>query len=133
MVEQEARQIRRGTPSKWTCTDCKETFPRPHVHGSVPIHFHRKELRRGSGGGGAQPGGLGQTVEFSVDTTLNWELNAVTSRLSEPPQGIFGGRPGAPGSFSVNGEPVTTQSRITPGPDDLVRLELPGGGGFGAA
>ena len=103
------------------------------VEASAPIHFHRKELRRGSGGGGAQPGGLGQTVEFSVDTTINWELNAVTSRLSEPPQGIFGGRPGAPGSFSVNGEPVTTQSRITPGPDDLVRLELPGGGGFGAA
>jgi len=101
------------------------------VEASAPIHFHRKELRRGSGGSGLQPGGLGQTVEFSVDTALNWELNAVTSRLSEPPQGLFGGQPGASGSFSVNGEAVTTQSRITLGPDDVVCLELPGGGGYG--
>ncbi|MDG2908512.1 MAG: hydantoinase B/oxoprolinase family protein, partial [Acidimicrobiales bacterium] len=69
------------------------------VEASAPIHFHRKELRRGSGGGGAQTGGLGQTIEFSVDTLRDWELNAVTSRLSEPPQGIFGGEPGAAGSF----------------------------------
>ena len=103
------------------------------VEASAPIHFHRKELRQGSGGDGAQSGGLGQTVEFSVDTALKWELNAVTSRLSEPPQGIFGGRPGACGSFSVNGEAVTTQSRITLGPDDVVCLELPGGGGYGEA
>ena len=101
------------------------------VEASAPIHFHRKELRRGSGGGGAQIGGLGQTIEFSVDTSRNWELNAVTSRLSEPPQGIFGGDPGAAGSFRVNGEKVTTQSRITLGPRDVVCLELPGGGGYG--
>jgi N-methylhydantoinase B len=101
------------------------------VEASAPIRFHRKELRRGSGGGGAQIGGLGQTIEFSVDTSRNWELNAVTSRLSEPPQGIFGGDPGAAGSFRVNGEKVTTQSRITLGPGDVVCLELPGGGGYG--
>ncbi|MYI14433.1 MAG: hydantoinase B/oxoprolinase family protein, partial [Acidimicrobiaceae bacterium] len=58
-------------------------------------------------------------------------LNAVTSRLTEPPQGIFGGEPGASGSFQVNGEPVTTQTRITLQPGDSVRLELPGGGGYG--
>ncbi|MBP27487.1 MAG: hydantoinase B [Planctomycetaceae bacterium] len=103
------------------------------VEASAPIRFHRKELRRGSGGSGAQIGGLGQTIEFSVDTSRDWELNAVTSRLDEPPQGIFGGGPGASGSFMVNGEPVTTQSRITLGPDDVVCLELPGGGGFGEA
>ena len=101
------------------------------VEASAPIRFHRKELRRGSGGCGAQTGGLGQTIEFSVDTSRDWELNAVTSRLDEPPQGIFGGQPGSAGSFMVNGEPVMTQSRITLGPDDVVCLELPGGGGYG--
>lgn len=103
------------------------------VEASAPIHFHRKELRRGSGGVGAQIGGLGQTVEFSVDTERSWELNAVTSRLDQPPQGLFGGDAGAAGSFQVNGEPVTTQSRITLGASDVVRLELPGGGGYGEA
>jgi N-methylhydantoinase B/oxoprolinase/acetone carboxylase alpha subunit len=47
------------------------------------------------------------------------------------PEGIFGGEPGAPGSFTVNGEPVRTQSRFTLQPGDHVRLDLPGGGGYG--
>ncbi len=103
------------------------------VEASAPIRFHEKSLRRGSGGAGKQTGGLGQVVEFSVATTKPWQLNAVTSRLAEPPQGVFGGRPGEPGSFKVNGEAVRTQARITLQPDDVVRLELPGGGGFGAS
>ena len=40
---------------------------------------------------------------------------------------------GAAGRFSVNGEAVTTQARITLQPGDVVRLDLPGGGGYGAA
>ena len=102
------------------------------VEASAPIRFSRKALRPDSGGRGRNDGGLGQTIEFSVDTTRDWQLNAVTSRLAEPPQGIFGGESGAAGSFLVNGEPVTTQSRITLHPDDIVTLELPGGGGYGA-
>ncbi len=101
------------------------------VEASAPVRFTRKALRPGSEGQGAQPGGKGQTIEFSVDTSRPWLLNAVTSRLSDPPQGIFGGSPGQAGSFLVNGEPVTTQSRITLDPGDVVRLDLPGGGGFG--
>ena len=102
------------------------------VEASAPIRFHRKELRQGSGGAGSQIGGLGQNIEFSVDTEQFWELNAVTSRLADPPQGIFGGEAGSPGSFQVNGEAVKTQNRIKLQPTDTVRLELPGGGGYGA-
>ena len=40
--------------------------------------------------------------------------------------------PAQAGRFSVNGEAVTTQARITLQPDDVVRLDLPGGGGYGA-
>jgi len=103
------------------------------VEASAPIRFVRKELRQGSGGDGEQTGGLGQTIEFTVDTTRPWQLNAVTSRLAMAPEGIFGGQPGAAGSFTVNGEPVRTQSRVTLQPGDRVRLDLPGGGGYGAA
>ena len=103
------------------------------VEASAPIRFKQKALRSGSGGAGAQTGGLGQTVEFSVDTTQPWQLNAVTSRMTMPPEGIFGGEPGAAGAFTVNGEQVQTQARITLQPDDVVRLDLPGGGGYGTA
>jgi len=103
------------------------------VEASAPIRFTTKALRPGSGGRGATTGGLGQSIEFTVDTTRDWQLNAVTSRLAHAPQGIFGGEPGAAGRFSVNGEPVTTQARITLHPDDIIRLDLPGGGGYGTA
>ena len=103
------------------------------VEASAPIRFRQKSLRSGSGGAGAQTGGLGQTIEFTVDTEKPWQLNAVTSRLKHAPEGLFGGEPGSAGAFTVNGEAVTTQARITLGPEDVVRLELPGGGGYGAA
>ena len=102
------------------------------VEASAPIRFHEKSLRLGSGGNGAQIGGLGQAIEFSVDTDRAWQLNAVTSRLADPPLGVFGGEPGESGSFKVNGEAVKTQARISLTNDDVVRLELPGGGGYGS-
>jgi N-methylhydantoinase B len=101
------------------------------VEASAPIRFRRKELRPGSGGRGRQIGGLGQTIEFTVDTERPWQLNAVTSRLAVAPEGIFGGQPGEPGAFTVNGDAVRTQQRITLAPGDVVRLDLPGGGGYG--
>lgn len=103
------------------------------VEASAPIRFRCKQLREGSGGTGAQVGGLGQTIEFTVDTARPWQLNAVTSRLAVAPTGMFGGGPGAAGAFTVNGEPVTTQARFTLQPGDVVRLDLPGGGGYGEA
>lgn len=101
------------------------------VEASAPVRFLRKELRPGSGGAGVSPGGLGQIIEFTVDTEKPWMLNAVASRMRHGPAGLFGGEPGAVGRFLVNGEPVTTQARIQLQPGDIVRLELPGGGGYG--
>lgn len=102
------------------------------VEASAPVRFLRKELRPGSGGEGKVEGGLGQVIEFTVDTKNPWMLNAVTSRLKHAPRGLFGGGSGAVGRFVVNGDPVSTQARIQLQPGDVVRLELPGGGGYGA-
>jgi N-methylhydantoinase B len=49
------------------------------------------------------------------------------------PKGLFGGEPGAAGSFLVNDEPVRTQKRIDLRSGDVVRLALPGGGGYARA
>ena len=103
------------------------------VEASAPIRFSQKSLRVDSGGAGEQIGGLGQTIEFTVDTDKPWQLNAVTSRLSHPPEGIFGGEAGAAGGFSVNGKAVETQARISLSKNDVVRLDLPGGGGYGTS
>ena len=101
------------------------------IEAMAPLTFLRKELRPDSGGAGRHSGGLGQVIEFTVDAGRPWMLNAVTSRLRHPPLGLFGGGAGAPGRFLVNGEPVRTQARMELGSGDVVRLELPGGGGYG--
>jgi N-methylhydantoinase B len=42
------------------------------VEAAAPLRILRKELRAGSGGSGASPGGLGQVIEFTVDTGRPW-------------------------------------------------------------
>jgi N-methylhydantoinase B len=103
------------------------------VESMAPMRFLRKELRRGSAGAGADDahGGLGQVVEFTVENDRKWTLNAVASRLAHAPAGLFGGDPGQVGAFLVNGMPVRTQKRIDLESGDIVRMELPGGGGYG--
>ena len=101
------------------------------VESTAPLIFLRKELRSRSGGAGSELGGNGQVIEFTVENGRDWTLNAVTSRLAFPPLGLFGGDAGAAGSFVVNDEPVRTQKRIDLHSGDVVRLELPGGGGYG--
>ena len=96
------------------------------VEASAPVRFLRKSLRAGSGRPWRADGGLGQTIEFTVDTERSWQLNAVTSRLAIAPEGIFGGEAGAAGAFSSTANPITTQARVTLQPGDVVRLDLPG-------
>jgi N-methylhydantoinase B/oxoprolinase/acetone carboxylase alpha subunit len=101
------------------------------LEAAMPIEFTQKELRLGSGGGGREAGGDGQTIAFRMRTDKPWLLNAVTSRTSDGPEGLEGGLPGAAGRFTVNGQPVSEARKMQMQPDDLVVLETPGGGGYG--
>ncbi|MBN9530858.1 MAG: hydantoinase B/oxoprolinase family protein [Alphaproteobacteria bacterium] len=102
------------------------------LEAAMPIVFDRKELRRGSGGAGRTRGGDGQTIQFRLRTEEPWLLNAVPSRLNAGPDGLGGGQDGQHGRFLVNGEPVSTARKLSMAPGDVVVLETPGGGGFGA-
>lgn len=102
------------------------------LEAAMPILFDRKELREGSGGAGRMRGGDGQTIAFHMMTDEPWLLNAVPSRLNEGPQGLGGGKPGAAGRFTVNGEDVSQARKLTMNAHDKVVLDTPGGGGYGA-
>ena len=105
------------------------------VEASAPIRFLAQgAARRLAAARGAQTGGLGQTIEFTVDTTRPWQLNAVTQPAGRaPPQGIFGGEAGRGRVVQVNGEPVThagphhaaARRRRAPRPARRRRLRLP--------
>lgn len=98
-----------------------------------PVVFHRREIRRGSGGDGRMHGGDGQVVEFSVRSNASWTLAAAPSGASYAPEGLEGGDHGQAGRFLINGLETVIDGRMLMAPDDVVRLETPGGGGFGKA
>lgn len=102
------------------------------LEAAMPIEFTRKELRAGSGGAGAQPGGDGQVIGFRMRTREPWLLNVVASRTELGPEGLEGGGPGTPGRFLVNGTPVNEARKMQMRPGDAVLMETPGGGGYGA-
>ncbi len=102
------------------------------LEATMPIVFDRRELRIGSGGAGRTRGGDGQVIGFHMRTDAPWLLNAVPSRLGDGPEGLLGGAPGAGGNFLINGKPVSEARKIAMQPGDVVLLETPGGGGYGA-
>ena len=93
---------------------------------------HRRELRPDSGGPGRFRGGLGQNTEMGCRTEGPWTVSAMVDRIIYPPEGILGGRPGAPGELLINGqEKARPKTLLTLQPHQRVQLNLPGGGGFG--
>ncbi|WP_018699254.1 hydantoinase B/oxoprolinase family protein [Amorphus coralli] len=102
------------------------------LEASYPIAFTCKELERGSGGKGRQPGGDGQRIGYRMRTTHPWLLNTIPSRLKNAPEGLAGGEDGTAGRFEINGKPVLDTRKMEMQPDDEVFMVTPGGGGFGA-
>ncbi|MCH7882367.1 MAG: hydantoinase B/oxoprolinase family protein [Proteobacteria bacterium] len=97
-----------------------------------PITIWRKELREGSGGAGAQRGGLGQVIEISANPGHRMYINSMFDRCENPARGRDGGHPGAPGSVSLDdGSAMQSKGKQwIPDGKHLV-LNLPGGGGYG--
>lgn len=79
---------------------------------------------------GAQPGGEGLIRELEFLAPMR--VSIVSERRTTAPYGMRGGGPGAPGMNLLNGKPL--QHRVTSevAPGDVLRVETPGGGGWGA-
>jgi N-methylhydantoinase B len=94
-----------------------------------PLRVERWQLREGSGGAGAHRGGDGVVRELRV--LEDCRLSVLAERRARGPRGAGGGDDGAPGRTFVNGEeqPAKVTRQLRAG--DVVRIETPGGGGFG--
>jgi N-methylhydantoinase B len=105
----------------------------------TPVLIERRELLPDSGGAGCWRGGLGEEFvirafpEGDADPLKPLVLSGSAGRMRFPPQGLFGGLPGARCAIEVNGRalPPTSSPEIAFGVADVVRLTLPGGGGYG--
>jgi N-methylhydantoinase B len=94
-----------------------------------PLRAARYALRRRSGGPGAFSGGDGVIRELEALAPLSYSL--ITERRRHAPPGAEGGESGAPGRNLIDGEelPAKAIGRLEPG--QRLRIETPGGGGFG--
>ncbi len=103
---------------------------------AYPLRVRRYSLRPGSGGGGKHRGGDGIIREIEVLTEC--EVTLLADRRTRGPWGLAGGEAGAPGrakiirrNGSVEEMPGKFSTRLLPG--ERIRIESPGGGGWGGA
>ncbi|MBA4685327.1 MAG: hydantoinase B/oxoprolinase family protein [Planctomycetes bacterium] len=100
----------------------------------LPLRIRSYRLRHGSGGDGVHRGGEGIIREFEF--LADMDVSILTERRDLAPSGSGGGNPGSAGRnlrLTSSGEealPAKWQGRFHPG--ERLRIETPGGGGWGA-
>ena len=102
----------------------------------TPLIVERRELLIDSSGPGRMKGGLGQREVFRVPDDQYAPMSPVNlgiqaGRHIHPPEGLFGGKPGARAQFLVNGVPGNPFGLTQLKPGDVVTIDAAGGGGCG--
>ncbi len=106
------------------------TTPAEALELAYPLRVERHALRAGSGGAGRFRGGDGVVRELRALEPCR--VSVIAQRRAWSPRGADGGEPGAPGRTLLNGEELPAQATRDLAPGDLLRIETPGGGGFGS-
>ncbi|MGE0493790.1 MAG: hydantoinase B/oxoprolinase family protein [Vulcanimicrobiota bacterium] len=108
--------------------------PAEALESEMPLRIRHYGLRRGSGGEGKHRGGDGicRVIEFLAPA----RVSLLSSRRLQGPPGANGGGPGLPGRQlrTRDGEEVELPGQFQEDflTGDVLRLETPGGGGWGA-
>ncbi|MBM4363952.1 MAG: hydantoinase B/oxoprolinase family protein, partial [Deltaproteobacteria bacterium] len=95
-----------------------------------PVRVRELSIRRGSGGTGAFPGGDGMVRELELLAPL--DVAVLADRRTAGASGLAGGGAGAPGRTLRNGEPLAGRVSFRGVTGDRLRIETPGGGGYGS-
>jgi N-methylhydantoinase B len=107
------------------------TTPAEALELAYPLRIEGHSLRLGSGGAGRHRGGDGVVRELRVLEPCR--LSVISERRRHPPRGAEGGESGEPGRNLLNGEELSAKATRELAAGDLIRIETPGGGGFGPA
>jgi N-methylhydantoinase B len=95
-----------------------------------PLRVIEYALRRGTGGAGRYRGGDGVVRELEATAPLSFSL--LTERRRHAPPGAAGGEPGARGRNLLDGRELDPKASGALKPGQRLRIETPGGGGYGA-
>jgi N-methylhydantoinase B len=103
--------------------------PTEALETEFPVRVREHSVRRGTGGAGRRRGGDGLVRELEALAPLAFTL--LTERRTHAPRGSEGGGDGTPGRNLLNGEPLPSKASGRLEAGDRLRLETPGGGGYG--
>jgi N-methylhydantoinase B/oxoprolinase/acetone carboxylase alpha subunit len=99
----------------------------------LPVRIRQYSLRRSSGGAGAFPGGEGIVREYELLTEAS--VTIISERRRGAPYGARGGQPGASGRNTLirdgREQPLPGKVQLQLRAGDRLRIETPGGGGYG--
>jgi N-methylhydantoinase B len=103
---------------------------------AYPIRVRRYSLRDGSGGKGRYRGGDGIVREYEFLTPATVTINS--ERRRKAPYGLQGGKAAAMGRNIVirkqgKAQDVSGKYSTQVQPGDRIRIETPGGGGWGSS
>jgi len=104
--------------------------PTEALERQAPVRVVRYQVRRDSGGSGQNRGGDGVIREFEF--LGDGEATLLTERRALSPYGLQGGRPGVPGRNTLDGDPIPSKGTVRIRKGQRLRIETPGGGGWGA-
>jgi N-methylhydantoinase B/oxoprolinase/acetone carboxylase alpha subunit len=109
--------------------------PTEALEHQYPVRVRRYAIRRGSGGQGTNRGGDGIVRELEFLSPA--EVTILSDRRGGRPFGLEGGDAGAPGNNQLlRGRRVfalAAKTKFEVAEGDVVRIETPGGGGFGGS
>jgi N-methylhydantoinase B len=105
------------------------TTPVEALELAYPLRVRRHELRLGSGGRGEHRGGDGVVRELEALEACRASI--LSDRRNHGPAGVNGAEPGRPGLNLLNGEKLPAKATLDLQAGDVLRLETPGGGGWG--
>jgi len=94
-----------------------------------PVRVVEFSRRRGSGGKGLYNGGDGLIRELEFLAPV--QVSLLTERRLRAPFGLAGGGAGQSGQNLLNGTPIPGAVQRALAPGDRLRIETPGGGGYG--
>jgi N-methylhydantoinase B len=100
------------------------------LESEFPLRVTELGIRAGSGGAGEHEGGDGIVREVEALEPMRFTL--ITERRRHAPRGRDGGADADPGRNLLNGEPLPSKTEGELRPGDRLRIETPGGGGWGA-
>jgi N-methylhydantoinase B len=126
-----ARPIANGMSGVHTHMTNSLNTPAEALEYAYPLRVREYRLRKHSGGSGKKRGGDGVVRE--IETLVPSRMSLLCDRRKHGPYGLFGGEDGAPGRNQINDREVSGKSSYQLQPGDRIRIETPGGGGWGVS